>query len=223
MQWTVPETRKELSRYTPGELNLTAQPVGGQLDEAATAVRRIMEALARTSADASHIPGATAELERIAASLEDRIRPVDLQLSEMWRGEGIARHDPATGPENPIAPPLSMHDAGDGWAQGTVTLGLPYQGPPGNVHGGVCALLLDAALAVANHLAGTNGMTAQLDITYRLPTPLYVPLTVRAKQLRQDGRKRYTVGEIVADGRVRATANGLFIARPASSGKGRSA
>jgi hypothetical protein len=51
MQWTVPETRKELSRYTPGELNLTAQPVGGQLDEAATAVRRIMEALARTSAD----------------------------------------------------------------------------------------------------------------------------------------------------------------------------
>ncbi len=34
--------------------------------------------------------------------------------------------------------------------QGVVTLTLPYQGPPGHVHGGVSALLLDHVLGVAN-------------------------------------------------------------------------
>lgn len=80
-------------------------------------VRRIIDARARTSPDAAHLPGATAELERIAASCEDRIRPVDLQLSEMWRGEGIARHDPATGPRirshrrSPCTMPLDLVDS----------------------------------------------------------------------------------------------------------------
>ncbi|MBV6756234.1 PaaI family thioesterase [Rhodococcus opacus] len=210
----MPDARKELSRYTPGDPHLTAPFLDDALNDAAAAVRRIVDALARTAADGAHLPATAAELHHIAAALEDRTRPVPAQLSEMWRGDGIARHDPATGPENPIAPPLNMVNAGDGWAEGTVTLGLPYQGPPGNVHGGICGLLLDAALAVANHLAGTNGMTAQLDITYRRPTPLYVPLTVRAKQVSVDGRKRFTFGEIVAEGVVRVSAKGLFVARP---------
>jgi acyl-coenzyme A thioesterase PaaI-like protein len=136
----------------------------------------------------------------------------------MWNGDGVARHDPASGPENPIAPPLTMRAAGGGWAEGVVTLGLPYQGPPAVVHGGVCALLLDGALAVANQLAGSGGLTAQLEVSYRKPTPLYIPLTVRARQLWREGRKLYTVGEIIADGQVTASAQGLFIV-PAPGGR----
>lgn len=60
---------------------------------------------------------------------------------------------------------------------------------------------------------GNNGMTAKLEISYRRPTPLYQPITVRAKQLRHEGRKRFTVGEIVVDGEISAAAEGLFIAR----------
>ncbi len=59
-------------------------------------------------------------------------------------------------------------------------------------------------------------MTARLEIRYQRPTPLYRPVTVRAKQLRHEGRKRFTVGEIVVDGEVSATAEGLFIARRTS-------
>ncbi|PPJ26598.1 thioesterase [Nocardia nova] len=200
-----------LSRFTPGDPCLTALPIDDPLNDAAIAVRRITDALARTAPDEKGLPAAAAELERIAESLESRTRPVRAQLSQMWQGEGVARHDPATGPENPIAPPLTMRDVGDGWAEGVVTLGLPYQGPPALVHGGVCALLLDGALAVANGLAGAGGLTAQLDITYRRPTPLYVPLTVRARQLRRDGRKVYTTGAIIAGGQVTVSARGLFI------------
>ncbi|WP_067662748.1 PaaI family thioesterase [Nocardia miyunensis] len=218
IDWTVPARRKLLSRFTPGESCLTAPRIDDPLNDAVTAVRRIIGALARTAPDDGGLPAAAAELQRIAEALEGRTRPVPAHLSEMWRGEGIARHDPATGPENPLAPPLTMRDVGDGWAEGVVTLGLPYQGPPALVHGGVCGLLLDAALAVANQLAGVGGMTAQLDITYRRPTPLYVPLTVRARQLRREGRKLFTIGEIVADGQVTVSARGLFICAADSVG-----
>jgi hypothetical protein len=212
IDWVAPARRKTLSRSVPGDACLTAAPIDDPIDDAAAAVRRIIDALARTAPDEAGLPAAAAELQRIAEGLESRTRPVPAQLSQMWQGEGIARHDPATGPENPMAPPLTLRDAGGGWAEGIVTLGLPYQGPPALVHGGVCALLLDGALAVANQLAGSAGMTAQLDITYRKPTPLYVALTIRARQVGREGRKLFTIGEIVADGQVTASAQGLFIA-----------
>jgi acyl-coenzyme A thioesterase PaaI-like protein len=214
LSW-LPHPRKELSQFTPGDGVLTAPPLDDPLNTSAAALRRIIDALARTAPDGEHLPATSEQLLALADSLEKHTRPVPTQLFEMWQGEGIARHDPATGQENPMAPPLQLFDGGDGWAVGTVTLGLPYQGPPGNVHGGICALLLDAALAVANHLAGTNGMTAKLEMSYKRPTPLSVPLTVRSRQLSVDGRKRFTMGEIVADGEVTVSAQGLFIARRA--------
>ncbi|WP_258081064.1 PaaI family thioesterase [Nocardia nova] len=208
----MPSRRKMLSRSVPGESFLTASAIDDPLNDAVIAVRRIVGALARTAPDEGGLPAAAAELQRLAETLEGRTRPVPAQLSQMWNGDGVARHDPATGPENPLAPPLAMRDAGGGWAEGVVTLGLPYQGPPALVHGGVCALLLDAALAVANNMVGVGGMTAQLDITYRRPTPLYTPLTVRARQLRREGRKLHAIGEIIADGQVTVSARGLFVA-----------
>lgn len=212
--WEIPSRRRELSRYFTGtETQLTAETGEAPIDDTAAAVRRIVDALARTAPRGEHLPGVTTELSRIADLLEARTDPVQDRLTDIWEGDGVARHDPATGPENPIAPPLILRVAEEGWVEGVVELGLPYQGPPGNVHGGICAMLLDAALAVANHRAGTNGMTAQLNIRYQRPTPVCTPITVRAKQLRAEGRKRFTVGELVVDGRVTASAEGLFIAR----------
>jgi len=212
--WKIPDSRKELSRYYTGEeLYLTAVPGESLLDDTASQLRRIVEALSLTTPDAAHIPLTTEQLRDIADELERHTEPPADRLLGMWEGDGVVRHDPVTGPENTLAPPLVMHVTEDGWVEGEVTLGLPYQGPPAAVHGGICAALLDAALAVANHRAGNNGMTARLEIQYRSPTPLYRPITVRAKQYRSEGRKRFTLGEIVVDGEVTATAEGLFIAR----------
>ncbi|MEE2057229.1 PaaI family thioesterase [Rhodococcus artemisiae] len=215
--WNIPDSRKELSRYYTGaETYLTAVPGESPLDDTANQLRRIVEALSLTTPDAAHIPLTTERLRDIADELERYAEPATDRLLGMWEGDGVVRHDPVTGPENTLAPPLVMHVAEDGWVEGEVTLGLPYQGPPAAVHGGICAALLDAALAVANHRAGNNGMTARLEIRYQRPTPLYRPVIVRAKQLRHEGRKRFTVGEIVVDGEVSATAEGLFIARRTS-------
>ena len=81
------------------------------------------------------------------------------------------------------------------------------------MHGGVSAMLLDHALGVANHWAGSSGMTAELTLRYLRPTPLFEPLTVTARQLSVDGSKIRTVGAISTGGRECVTASGLFISK----------
>ena len=134
-------------------------------------------------------------------------------MVDMWAGEGVTRHDPVTGPENALAPPLPLTGNEDGSITGTTTLGMPYQGPPGFVHGGISALLLDHTLGVANHWAGPSGMTAELTLRYHRTTPLFEPLTVTGRQVSVDGRKIRAQGTLAAGGEVCVSAEGLFIAR----------
>nr|WP_253945681.1 PaaI family thioesterase [Nocardioides sp. zg-DK7169] len=129
----------------------------------------------------------------------------------MWSGEGATRHDPVTGPENALAPPLHLVGQEDGSVSGTVRLGVLYQGPPGCVHGGVSALLLDHTLGVANAWAGAAGMTGTLTVRYHAPVPLHEDLVVRGRQERVEGRKIWTVGTIERDGEVLVSTEGLFI------------
>jgi acyl-coenzyme A thioesterase PaaI-like protein len=194
------------------------------VDAAVAAARRVIASLLHagdgTSAAMSEV---AAQLEAVADHLDGHVGGVDERLVDMWAGEGIPRHDPVTGSENAIAPPLHLTGREDGSVEGEVVLGWPYQGPPGHVHGGVSALLLDHTLGVANDRAGTSGMTAQLDVRYHRPTPLFVPLTVRARQRRVDGRKIWTEGSIHADGEECVSAEGLFIAIRLPRPRGRTA
>ena len=50
--------------------------------------------------------------------------------------------------------------------------GSAYEGPPGCVHGGYVAAAFDELLGAAQSLSGTQGMTADLEVDYRTPTPL---------------------------------------------------
>ncbi|MER6108390.1 PaaI family thioesterase [Streptomyces hirsutus] len=193
---------------------LVAEPRPDGVDAAVAAARRLVTALLRagdgTGADMTAI---AAQLDAVADRLTEKAPTVPERLAEMWRGEGVTRHDPVTGPENALAPPLTLHGRDDGSIAGTVTLDLPYQGPPGHVHGGVSALLLDHTLGVANHWAGPSGMTAELTLRYLRPTPLFEPLTVTGRQVSVDGSRIRTAGEISAGGRTCVTAEGLFIDR----------
>ncbi|WP_112469384.1 PaaI family thioesterase [Streptomyces triticisoli] len=194
----------------PARLAATAHDDG--VDAAAAAARRLIAALLlagdHTDAD---MTGVAKQLHAIADQLEAHAPAREERMVAMWRGEGITRHDPVTGPENALAPPLALYGKDDGSIEGTVTLGLPYQGPPGCVHGGVSALLLDHTLGVANHWSGTSGMTAELTVRYHRPTPLFEPLTITGRQISVDGRKIRTVGTVSAGGRDCVTAEGLFI------------
>jgi acyl-coenzyme A thioesterase PaaI-like protein len=196
----------------PERLVSTARDEG--VDAATAAARRLIEALLRagdhTDTDMADV---TKQLDAISDQLTEQAPGLDERLVTMWQGNGITRHDPVTGPENAIAPPLELIGQEDGSVQGVVTLGLAYQGPPRCAHGGVSALLLDHTLGVANHWAGLSGMTAELTLRYLRPTPLFEPLTVTGRQISVDGKKIRTIGSITAGGQECVTAQGLFIAK----------
>ncbi|KAK4524468.1 hypothetical protein GAYE_SCF03G2369 [Galdieria yellowstonensis] len=93
-----------------------------------------------------------------------------------------------------------------------VRAGERVQGPPGYVHGGAIATLLDDCLGSAVFLSGSFAMTANLNINYRKPIPLNSVRTVEAFLEKQEGRKLYAKGCIYdKDGSVHAEASGLFV------------
>ncbi|TAM90498.1 MAG: PaaI family thioesterase [Jatrophihabitans sp.] len=191
---------------------LSAQATATGIDAATAAVRRVIESLLNAGSSAADLSGVAARLNAIADELAEQAPPVDERIADMWRGEGVTRHDPVTGPENAIAPPMPLRGMPDGSVEGRVSLHLPYQGPPGLVHGGVSALLLDHTLGVANFWAGATGRTGELTLRYHRPTPLFQELTVRGRQVAASGRKIWAEGEIrAADGEVCVSARGLFI------------
>jgi acyl-coenzyme A thioesterase PaaI-like protein len=94
---------------------------------------------------------------------------------------------------------------------GSATFGAAYEGPPGCVHGGYVAAAFDEVLGSTQSLSGSPGMTGRLTVSYRSPTPLETDLRFIGWLERVDGRKIFTRGELWADDRLCAEAEGLFI------------
>ena len=198
--------------HAPDGTGLTSAPQDRPVDRATTAARRVVDALLRTDRTNANLLRVAEELDNIAEHLDEHSPEIAERLVDMWHGEGVTRHDPVTGPENAIAPPLTLAGRADGSVEGDVTLTFPYQGPPGHLHGGVAAMLLDHTLGVANAWAGRSGATAQLNVRYHRPTPLFEPLTVSGRMVAEDGIKINTVGDIrTADGTVCVSVEALFI------------
>jgi uncharacterized protein (TIGR00369 family) len=183
--------------------------------ELGTALRELVDAAVRTEVSVDELAAATAE----ARALTDRLRAEgrglhdiatvdDPEIGERW-------YSPVYGPGNPVAPPLVATDSPDGRATGRATLGKPHEGPPGLVHGGVVATLLDHVLARAVRAAGRGGLTATLTVTFRRPVPLGVPLLATAELTGRDGRRTTATARLVAEddpGTTLAEAEGVFVA-----------
>ena len=127
--------------------------------------------------------------------------------------EDFPDRSPLVGRSNPIAPPMLLDpDLEGGEVRGEVTFGRAYEGAPGCVHGGFLAAAFDEALGLACIFSGHPGMTGELTIQYRNPTPTRMRLAITARFERQEGRRIYTSGEMRAGKRVTCRAEGLFIA-----------
>jgi acyl-coenzyme A thioesterase PaaI-like protein len=187
----------------------TPDPVADTAD----AVRRALTAVLRTRRDLPGLADIATRVHAIADDLGQRAMSAQDRVEQMWNGaSGGARHSPVSGTRNAAALPVSWDRREDGTVEGHATFTVAYQGPAGFVHGGVSALILDVALAVANRHAGTAGMTAGLTIRYHRPTPLYRDLTITAWNESIEGRKIRSRGEIRVDGEVCVSAEGLFVA-----------
>ena len=99
----------------------------------------------------------------------------------------------------------------EGTARAEFTLGPVYEGPPGAVHGGVSAAILDSLLGAAAAAGQRPGMTAKLILSYLRPTPLDVPLVAEAWITGVDRRTTLVDGRILNDrGELTVEATGEF-------------
>ena len=177
----------------------------------ARAVRDLIDATVRTDAGEAAIRAATEHIEAVTESLMP-LRPHGWQpLRHADTGRPILFTNPAAGGRNPIAPPLVIHHDADGRCWSDFTLGAAYEGPPGTVHGGISALLLDQLLGEAASGGLTKArFTGTITLRYLRRTPLG-PLHAEAHVEEIDGHKTYARGFISdADG-VSVEAEGVFI------------
>ncbi|MFL0580319.1 PaaI family thioesterase [Dietzia sp. 179-F 9C3 NHS] len=181
------------------------------LDRAVAELRRLRESIAGLAHSGVELGDVADSLARAADLLEPRVPDPRKRLENMWSGAGSRRANPVGGQENPIAPPVLFYGCDDGSVWAEETLGIAYQGPPGCVHGGISALIIDHMMGFANHWADRYGMTAHYEIDYRSPTPLLQPLSFRSWVAEIDGRKTWTHATIHAGDRLCVEARGLFL------------
>ncbi len=81
------------------------------------------------------------------------------------------------------------------------------------VHGGVVAMMFDVMCGIIIHSIGRSiSRTAFLHVDYRNVTPIDVPLTMRGRASKVEGRKTFVNAELTApDGTLLAESNGLMV------------
>jgi uncharacterized protein (TIGR00369 family) len=128
-----------------------------------------------------------------------------------------AGHCFGCGPDNPQG--LHLHfdidssDPANLIATATVNLTRLHEGPPGHIHGGIIATLMDEAMGKLNRPLNVVAMTRHLAVDYLRPSPLGIPLHLVARHISRHGRKlHHTVELRHPDGTILAQAKGLFIA-----------
>ena len=176
------------------------------------AVRRLVEAGISTGADSETIRRAQVAVEAIAETLEQQRHDGPRTMRHAVTGRPVVLADPVIGLRNAIAPPLTVqHDeSGRCWTE--FSLGAPYEGPPGRVHGGICALVLDHILGeVASDGLRQPRFTGTLTLKYLRATPLG-PLRAEAWVDRVEGIKAFARGHILDDEGPTVEAEGIFIA-----------
>ena len=98
-------------------------------------------------------------------------------------------------------------------ATATVELTRFHEGPPGYIHGGVIAVLIDEAMSKMNGPLDVLAMTRHMEVDYLRPCPLGVPLRLVSFHVRREGRKLFHEAELShPDGTLLARGKGVFLA-----------
>jgi acyl-coenzyme A thioesterase PaaI-like protein len=200
-----PEHEHELDTEPEAEL----EAAQGAL---ARAVGELLEASMLTEVDLGEVRSATAGIEAVTRRLRAQARTEPLGATVTAHG-GVRNHgNTVVGLRNPMAilrP--GQREIEDGVLRYRTHLGPAFEGPPGHVHGGVSALVLDQVLGEAASVFGGPGMTGRLTLHYRRALRLG-PLVAEAWLQGVPGSKTVLEGRILdPDGAVCVEAEGLFI------------
>lgn len=178
--------------------------------ELTEAVRELIHDAFVTEVDEADIVAATSRVREAVAHLKKLAH----DFSDGPMSMSFLDRSPFMGAMNPLSMPLRMSivsNDDDKTVEGRVVFTMPYEGPPGHVHGGFIAAAFDEVLGMTQSLTGRPGMTGNLSIDYRKPTPLYQELLFRGEVVGVDGRRIYTRATLHCGDTLCAEATGLFL------------
>lgn len=176
----------------------------------ADSVRDLVDATIRTEVDADEVAAIKAEIDAATARL--RAKQIDGAFGVRYTtgGEQLIWGNPVVGIRNPIAPPLVIEHDESGGAFTDFVVGAAYEGPPGHVHGGISALVLDHVLGEAARNGITPLLTGTITMRY-LRTTRLGRLHAQARIDRTEGVKTHVVGHLADEEGVTVEAEGVFI------------
>jgi acyl-coenzyme A thioesterase PaaI-like protein len=178
------------------------------------ALRKLIAVGIHTEVDGDTVRDAQSAIEAVTEMLERKQRAKTSTLRHEDTGRPLAWTNPAIGLRNAIAPPMVIHHEAGGRAWSEFTLSGAYEGPPGWVHGGICALVLDHILGEAASEGLTQPkFTGTITLRYLRGTPLG-PLRAEAFIERTEGVKTFARGYLGDAEGTTVEADGVFI-RPA--------
>ena len=176
----------------------------------AQSVRELIDATVRTQADAATVAAAKSEIDSATARLRQKQLDGSFGVRYLASGERMAWGNAVIGIRNPIAPPLEIHHDASGKSFCDFHLGAAYEGPPGHVHGGVAALILDHLLGEAASDGVNPRLTGTISLRYVRATRLG-HLHAEAITTRIDGVKTFAAGHLADEQGVTVEAEGVFI------------
>lgn len=176
----------------------------------AAAVRELIDATIRTTVDDEDVVAAIAEVQATTRRLRSSQLPGAAGVRFNHEGRSWGWGNAVVGLRNPLAPPLDIVHDPSGLASADFFLGAAYEGPPGLVHGGISALLMDQVMGETASQFTRVTMTGTLTLRYLRGTPLGA-LRIEARIDREEGRKVIVVAHIGdADGPC-VEAEGIFV------------
>ena len=200
------------SPYDPGSQEASYWHARHRL---AAATRALNEKLVSTDINPELAAALTEKIEDLTAELS-RAEQVDGLVDMAKRGERgtidnvMGELVAMAGRSHPCSPDLVWQEEPNR-ITGTVTFGQAFEGPPGHVHGGWVAGVLDHLMGMTHVRTGYPGMTGGLSVRYLKPTPLNQVIQVSA-EARELGDKRTEVKAAMRCGdTTTATAEAIFV------------
>ena len=162
----------------------------------------------------------------LAAALTEKIEGLTAELSQAQQVTGLVdmakRGQRGTiddvmgelvsvgGRSHPCSPELRWQEASNR-ITGTVKFSQAFEGPPGHVHGGWVAGVLDHLMGMTHVRTGHPGMTGGLSVRYLKPTPLNQVIEVSAQATELDDKRTEVKAEMRFGETTTATAEAIFV------------
>ena len=130
-----------------------------------------------------------------------------ININDLPFGIGSGRLLTLSNDNNPWR--LTFHREEDASLSGEVWFGPELEGPPGHVHGGISAFILDEAMGSAGWLRGYPCVAAKIEVEFLAMTPVQKDLKVKAWVDSVESNKLTIQASIFAD-KVYSRSTGIF-------------